>query len=710
MKTIIKKYSAVLILVVVLCAIILVKIGSAKEVPKAVLFLGRFHPMLLHLPIGALLVTFFLDVIGRIQKNYPNQIISYALGFSAFFAILTCILGYFLSLEGGYGPTVLNIHFWTALTTAGLTILLFVLTLVNSETTKKIMLPLFILTLGGLTVTGHYGSVLTHGENFLTEYAEVTENMETIEVIDSLKMYENVILKVMDDKCIQCHNATKTKGGLSLLSKETLLKGGESGEAIIAGNANSSLLYKQLLLPISDKKHMPPDGKPQLTTEEIWLIKHWLDDGADFNAYVSNVAKNDTLKKELKKYLVLDKVVIPRASDNAIIDAQNAGFMVNEMGINASELSVKFTKKEISKKVLKTLSNLEMQIVELELSNTNLTDEMTNSLNKFENLKILRLDNTNITDKTLQNIDKLKHLEVLNLFKTSVTDQGIETLLKSIKPKQIYTWETQVTQETAERLQKLHDVKIYDGISSSFIAETKLRIPMVSPEKTYFTDSINIKFSSNLRNAELRYTLDGNEPDSTSLLYTSEIKLTKNANFKVKAFKKGWLPSEVLERDFFKVEYQITDYTIKDKPDPRYPNASKLFDLEEGSLAFKDGKWTGFYGYDLNTTIDLGGPKAVKNISVNCLEIVANWIMFPTKMTVFASANEKTDFKKIGELNLSEDSKNNRDAVIKRFTVNVNETKAQFFRIEVKNPGVLPSWHEAAGNPSWIFVDEIFLW
>ncbi len=710
MKTILRNYSVVLILIVVLCAIVLIKIANAEEVPKTVLFLGRFHPMLLHLPIGALLVTFFLDIIGRIRKNYPSQIISYALGFSAFFAIITCILGYFLSLEGGYGTSVLNIHFWTALITAGLTMLLFSLTLINSEITKKMMLPLFIITLGGITVTGHYGSVLTHGENFLTEYVDNSENLKTIEVVDSLKMYENVILKIMDDKCIQCHNATKTKGGLSLISKESLLKGGESGEAITAGNANSSLLYKQLILPISDEKHMPPDGKPQLTNEEIWLIKHWLNKGADFGGYVANVAQNDTLKKALKKYLVVNKVAIPRASEKDIAEAKKAGFMVSEIAAGASELSVKFAKKEISKNNLKILSNLKKQIVELEISNTNLSDDMTQPLNKFENLKMLRLDHTNITDKTLQNIDELKQLEVLNLFKTAVTDIGIENLLKSIQPKQIYTWETQVGQETVERLQNLYGVQINNGITKDFIEETKLRLPMVSPENTFFTDSINIKMTTNLRNAELRYSLNGKLPDSTSAIYKDEIKLSDNTNLKVQAFKKGWLPSDVLERYFFKVEYQITDYTIKDKPDPRYPNASKLFDLEEGSIAFRDGKWTGYYGYDLDTTIDLGQPRIVNNISVNCLENVGSWIMFPTKMTVFASENGKTDFKMVGELTLNEDSKNNKDSAIKRFTVNVNNTEAQFFKIVVKNLGILPSWHEAAGNPSWIFVDEIFLW
>jgi len=301
-------------------------------------------------------------------------------------------------------------------------------------------------------------------------------------------------------------------------------------------------------------------------------------------------------------------------------------------------------------------------------------------------------------------------LEVLNLFNTSVTDHGLETLLKSIKPLHIYTWNSKVEQETSDRLQKAYDIQIHNGISSGFVEETKLKLPILNPVNTFFTDSISIKINTNLRNVELRFTLNGEIPDSSSTLYNEEILLLDNANLKVKAFKKGWLPSDVIERDYFKVKHNITNYTIKDKPDPRYPNASKLFDLQEGSSAFRDGKWTGYNGYDLNTTIDLGQLREVNNISVNCLENVGNWIMFPAKMVVYASSNGATDFKKVGELILNEDPKDNTDSVVKRFTVNVNNTQAQFFKIIVKNPGVLPSWHPAAGNPSWIFVDEIFLW
>ena len=88
------------------------------EPSRLLLFLGRFHVLILHLPIGALLVTFYLDIVGRVKKEYPFKTIKYGLGFSAFFAILASVLGYFLSLEGGYESNSLDLHLYCGIVTA----------------------------------------------------------------------------------------------------------------------------------------------------------------------------------------------------------------------------------------------------------------------------------------------------------------------------------------------------------------------------------------------------------------------------------------------------------------------------------------------------------------------------------------------------------------------------------------------------------------
>ncbi|NNC70292.1 MAG: hypothetical protein HKN90_05650, partial [Flavobacteriaceae bacterium] len=392
--------------------------AQGEEVPRIVLFFGRFHPVLLHIPIGVLLVTFFIDIKGRLQKNYSENTIRSMLGFAAFFSVITSLLGYFLSLEGGYEQTILDYHFYLGLITTILIISLYYLSKKIDYHQSKVFLSVFIFSILSLIITGHFGSVLTHGENFLTEYTKPEKKSITITVVDSLRLYNDVIVKILDQKCYQCHNSNKMKGGLSLNSKKGILQGGESGEVIYIGNAHKSIMYQQFLLPITDEKHMPPEGKPQLSKDEIWMLKYWIDTNLDFDNYVSNVEQNDTLQRILANYLVFDKKVIPKADPDDLAELQSLGFMINELVPGSSELHIKYVKKEIAKNQLSKLKTIKKQIIELDLSNTNVTDGITGVIANLSNLKTLRLDNSKISDGTLKKLKNLKNLEVLNLYNT----------------------------------------------------------------------------------------------------------------------------------------------------------------------------------------------------------------------------------------------------------------------------------------------------
>jgi len=136
-------YKSIFLVVILIFGVATLYAIKTEEAPSFILFLGRFHPLLLHLPIGALVVTFFIDILGRIQKQYPAKTISNLLGFTALFAIITCFLGYFLSLEGGYQKDTLDIHFYTGIATAILTSVLFFISLKPNFKSNKIFLPLF---------------------------------------------------------------------------------------------------------------------------------------------------------------------------------------------------------------------------------------------------------------------------------------------------------------------------------------------------------------------------------------------------------------------------------------------------------------------------------------------------------------------------------------------------------------------------------------
>jgi len=680
-----------------------------EDPPRFIMFLGRFHPVLLHLPIGAFLITFFLDIMGRIRKDYPRTAIVYGLGFSAFFAVISCILGYFLSLEEGYEGDVVTNHLWLGIATATLIFSLFILMNSKKEGLKVVVLPVFLLTLIVMSLTGHYGSILTHGDKFLTEYMGPEPKLRTIVEVDSLRIYDDVVARILDDKCVQCHNATKKKSGLSLMSPEMILKGGDDGEIAMMNNANESPMYRSAFLPLSDDNHMPPEGKKQLTKNELWLIKYWIDHDMDFYSTVSSLPKNDSLQMLLKTYLVFEKIHIPYASEAAVNQARKLGFRVRNLVTGEAGLSVKYLKPEFGKKELDGLLGLKHQIVELDLSNCDLNDDFTSSFKKFDHLEKLRLDNTLISDNSLANLTASKKLKTLNLYNTQISVAGLETLLISNVPDRIYTWNTQVGKGEASYLSEKYETEISAGVFDGFIEKAALKPPVMRTEKSLFVDTLAVNLGVEMAGAIIRYTLDGTEPDSTSNVYTSPIVLNSNKVVKARAYKKEWFESETLERSFYKISHEVTDYTIVDEPEIRYPGSFKLFDLKEGSLAFKDGRWAGFLGFDLNTTVDLKSPKTISKVSVNCLENIGNWIVLPKKLELYASLEKEKGYKKIGELKIRKKAKGN-EPVVERYTLEIPKTLARYFKIIVRNPKVLPPGHDGAGQASWIFIDELILW
>ncbi len=132
-----------------------------------------------------------------------------------------------------------------------------------------------------LVIAGHLGSEVTHGKGFLTEpiQKQAAEIIE-IENADSAIVFRDVIQPILNEKCLNCHNANRAKNDLILTDYQSIMKGGETRDAIVAGNAEKSLFYKYVLLPMNDSLHMPPKEKLQLDREEIKLIGWWINTGA----------------------------------------------------------------------------------------------------------------------------------------------------------------------------------------------------------------------------------------------------------------------------------------------------------------------------------------------------------------------------------------------------------------------------------------------
>src|SRR5690606_28463230 len=116
-------------------------------------------------------------------------------------------------------------------------------------------------TMLSLTVAGHYGGSLTHGSEYLTQHMPdglrmiaglgPKENYVRPQItnLQEAVVYTDIIDPIFRTHCTSCHNETKSKGDLMMHTPDYLMQGGESGAALIPGNANESPITQRIQLP-----------------------------------------------------------------------------------------------------------------------------------------------------------------------------------------------------------------------------------------------------------------------------------------------------------------------------------------------------------------------------------------------------------------------------------------------------------------------------
>ena len=98
--------------------------------------------------------------------------------------------------------------------------------------------------------------------------------------------------------------------------------------------------------------------------------------------------------------------------------------------------------------------------------------------------------------------------------------------------------------------------------------------------------------------------------------------------------------------------------------------------------------------------------KAIKEITIGCLQDTRSWIVFPTEVEFFVS-NDGKKYKSIGTTK-TEYKADNYDVSVEDFTVKC-DVNAKYIKLVAKNFGTLPEWHLGAGGKAYIFVDEIIV-
>ena len=676
---------------------------------------GRFHPLLVHLPIGILLFAFLLEGMQRWNKdNGLERAIQLALLAGAVFALASVATGLLLSNEGGYDAVMLSRHKWAGIALAGVSVLLYFAHSAKAGAFfSKWYAPLFLLAIGLLTLTGHWGGNITHGSDFL--FSRPEDAAVVVADIAAANAFETIVEPILKDKCNACHNPSKAKGELIMASREGLLAGGKNGPVFNEENPLESEFLKRMHLPESEKKHMPPKGKKQLSGEEVQLLEWWVKNKACFDCTVQSMEGNEAVQPILDKYSStrtnLAAIKAAPVKEETLKKLNAAGLRVYPVAEGSPLLIVNLSHNQnLDQATVNKLKTIRKNIVELNLAYSNFSDEWSGILGKLANLTKLQLQKTTAGDPTLSQLVKLPYLESLNIYGTRVTDASIEQLKALPALQHLYSWQSALSPEAISRLQEARPLlDIQYQLDEDLFGESKLNPPAIEASRQLFVDTVVARLVSNFRNTSIYYTLDGSDPDTCSIPYTDSIVIRQSAELKAFAHKAGWEDSPVGAQQFIKAGVKAKKATLADPPHEKYKanGAASLIDLEKGGALFTNGNWLGYEGKHLTAIVELEQEEELKEIAVSALSAPASWIFFPKAIKVWLSGDGR-NYRMAKELTLPPATPS-ASIELQFFTLAFEPTKAKYIKVEAVSLLKNPDWHPAPGEKCWIFIDEILV-
>lgn len=126
-----------------------------------------------------------------------------------------------------------------------------------------------------------------------------------------------------------------------------------------------------------------------------------------------------------------------------------------------------------------------------------------------------------------------------------------------------------------------------------------------------------------------------------------------------------------------------------------------------GSLDYTDGEWLGFQETDVEVVVDLNTITTIKQIECRFLINQGSWIFGPEKVVLLVSA-DGNNYKEVKPI-VEDDRNQNNNFEIKKFKTDVNNSNVRYVKMQAKNIGTCPQWHESAGGKAWLFLDEIII-
>lgn len=268
------------ILTIILLGLLFIPLDGTVD-NTFVFFIGRFHPIILHLPIGGLISLFVMEIVNSSRPTLKlDSACSILLWFSVITVMPSAILGFMLGSSGNYDDELLNLHKWLGWLTA----LVCVWSLYFNSKSKKTYRVFLYTNVLFLSFAGHFGGQLTHGKDYLTKHMplgmkkafNIDDERNYLVVdrkIDSFSndatYYANQIKPIVENYCYKCHGQEKQKGDIRFDNIDWDMVNGFDAE-------KWNMMLNEINLG-----EMPPSDQSQLSDQDRRILVDWITENLD---------------------------------------------------------------------------------------------------------------------------------------------------------------------------------------------------------------------------------------------------------------------------------------------------------------------------------------------------------------------------------------------------------------------------------------------
>jgi hypothetical protein len=273
----------------------------------------------------------------------------------------------------------------------------------------------------------------------------------------------------------------------------------------------------------------------------------------------------------------------------------------------------------------------------------------------------------------------------------------------------VFLWNTKVRAEDVASLQKQFPSITWD-IGYQPHETLRLTPPILVNENFILAENEFIRLKHNLPGSQIRYTLDGSDPDSVAgKVYGEPVPIASHTQLKTRTYKDGWYGSPLVQYYFFKKGFRPISIELVNPPNKDYrgEGSATLIDSKKGPTDnFRDVAWIAFREKPLECIFEMEATAPVAKFTLSYAENYYSYILPPASMELWAG-NDRAHWKLIQRTVPHQPLEKEPAGIGKGIEFTIPPGSGPFFKLVAQPVAKVPKWISKKPEKGWLFVDEV---